>query len=627
MYRVRVLESAAEIGHVDVRVGHGADGDSVREITADQTVPIKFRVLTRSTEAADTTPHLVVIRGDGILGEPADIDSTFRSGVKVKYGFTPASGFENLRVTLDGADAPAQGRIIMDGPHVLAVSADRRVALASDDQPLLDARRAVLTAADPVVAFQRYLDAGAALAARVGEAEAARRLAIVEFLAYDVDRDADALIRVDSALAGHVFTAGGGDPSTSASRRLATASEEPAAPPLVVYFVNGIFNKASDARTATTALDLIVQEARIARPVSVRFVYNRTMAAELTPARKREVMCVQDFDRARPFLGDLSFDLRFTRCLGNMYYGSHMDLTEAARQVLQLSGVASYATEVDARLLADSILHQTSLKRDVIVVPHSQGNLMTQQALDVVRAHPGGADEQCVGVVSLAAPMSSRWPITEGADLMPVVVDGDAITWLGMNQFERTPTTLSRQGDAAVARWERAARWNAAARVIAEFEKVKWGVRLHGVTESYMGVPESRAAIRSGLRGLAARRCGVRTYWVVGMTDEASGYQGAGSFWVRISPNGDGWKAQVRSFWSYDEDMYNGPAVRTPDGFHLAFEYHSSVLYAGMLNENQNAVVVDLTQDGCSGRLDNTFHLTGGEGGPTTTYSHYSLTC
>jgi hypothetical protein len=237
----------------------------------------------------------------------------------------------------------------------------------------------------------------------------------------------------------------------------------------------------------------------------------------MTSFEQRTTMCLQDLIRAEPFIGDLSMNFRYLRCMGDyaQHFATNFDLVESARQVLQLTNKATFTSEADARAFASVLAEEMQRGQNVILVPHSQGNLMVQQAVNVLNAnHKSTRDSRCVSAVSLAAPMSTNWPLETGSDLLGVAVKGDMILWLGMNHFAQTETALSRQAEAEIAGFERLIPLiGPGPRVSAKLAQLKWGIRLHGAVASYMQQAETRQVIRSGIQRMATRTCGNLVLW------------------------------------------------------------------------------------------------------------------
>lgn len=81
--------------------------------------------------------HVLTVEWSGeISGYPSEGEHVFETGVpwnhhrhrgerkwdRLEYSYSPASGYENLRVLLDGDEVPPRGVILMDRDHILQVT-------------------------------------------------------------------------------------------------------------------------------------------------------------------------------------------------------------------------------------------------------------------------------------------------------------------------------------------------------------------------------------------------------------------------------------------------------------------------------------------------------------------------
>jgi hypothetical protein len=384
IYRIRVLSDEQELGSVDVIVtsqGTQSWPGSPVPVVNGQTIPIKFRVEATTSQPVGDSILLKVVHGPGVIGLSTAGESVFRPGTKVRYAFDAAPGYENVRVMLDGEYVDPRGTLTMDRAHLLMATADVTVTPPHGRADLLRSARAILSSSDPAAAYQSHLNAITRLFNEVGEDEASRQLAIIEFLAYDPVQDAAALARVDAALAGREFYLSHAPslaPALQSSTRSFDVVQNSLGTPSIAYYVNGVLNGFAQAQSSTHVPASLVQEANASAVTSVRLLYNRTYSAQMTPLELRMTMCLQDLVRAEAFIGDLSMDFRYLRCLGDyaQHFGSNFDLVESARQVLQLTNRGGFTSEADAKNFASILAGEMEHGRNVILVPHSQGNLM-----------------------------------------------------------------------------------------------------------------------------------------------------------------------------------------------------------------------------------------------------------
>jgi hypothetical protein len=599
LYRIRVIGDGVELGHVDVLVGDRGNvqkSSSSVAVVRGSTLPIRFRIVAPVVKDY----RLKVLLGPGVLGSPATSDSYRTPGERIGYSFDLAPGYENLRVLFDGEYVQPSGTITMDRAHLLSATADVTVALPPGGDMLLESAKEILTSGQPVEAYQKYLDQATDLVEQVGEVEAARRLAIISYVAYDPVRDAEALVRVDAALAGHTFVVQRGSNSLGGLRLGRRSAAAANAANATVYYVNGILNDFASARVSTAVLERIVHEANLPSAPEVRLLYNRTYSAQMTPLQVRTTLCLQDLARAEPFIGDLSMDFRYLRCLGDyaQYFATNFDLTESIRQVLQLTGATSYVSEADAQAFSRTLRRDVDWGRKVVLVPHSQGNLMSQQTLHLLTSElgSGGSKLPCLGVVSLAAPLSENWSVADTA-LIGIAVKGDIILTLGMNHFPRIETALSRQADREIAELESLSSVvGVGATIVAKLRRIRWGLRLHAAVDSYMQSSETRGRIRTGIGDLAQRDCAGGVYY--GLWEPNTGFMGVGGpFKVVLEELGNGvsygyyeWQGVAGSNESAYVLKHAGQANSSNGVVQLTFVYTGQLVFGEIVLNN-----VDLT--------------------------------
>ena len=68
---------------------------------------------------------LTVTLGAGVTGTPAAGVTTHKEMTSVAYSYAETSGYTNLKVKVNGVDAPAQGSVLMDRSHTLSASAEK----------------------------------------------------------------------------------------------------------------------------------------------------------------------------------------------------------------------------------------------------------------------------------------------------------------------------------------------------------------------------------------------------------------------------------------------------------------------------------------------------------------------
>jgi predicted peroxiredoxin len=478
IYRLRALLGATELGHVDVQFSthwSGNDDDnwnagasnSAGVITArkDRTLPIKFWI-------AKPLQRITVVLGRGVTGSPAALDSMFRFGSSIRYSYQAMEGFDNLQVSLDGAAAPSSGTVVANATHVLYVTVERTVTLTPELQPLYLMARGLLTAADPVTATQAYLNRAAEYVRTRDPDAALAQLRDVHYLAFDQLVDSAAVRRLDAALANHVFEiasastasfgiAAGGSNSTSLATSgarfalSADAGDPDAIEQTKFLYINGIWNALSDVLATEFKLVLLTDE--IARfrgnpHIQVTHFYNRTRSVQVPTTRlEAERNCVANYlSQVQANIKDANAaGVYMYLCMADAAYRrwTAADLVESARQSIEIA-MTTPAPEADALMLATQIQTYREAGNQVILLPHSQGNLMAIQAIHQLREVTGEynpqRDSTCIGAVSLASPLSNGWELPDHY-LAHVVVSGDPVPDLILagNTWNRITTDSS----------------------------------------------------------------------------------------------------------------------------------------------------------------------------------------
>lgn len=470
-----------------------------------------------------TQPSLQVLISAGVTGSPADGADFRGAGTTVPYAFALSEGYENLTVRLDGRAVGPAGSVTIDSLHLLEASADPVISLSAAHLPILELAKAVGTSQDKVAAFQQYLEAVEALTASIGVAEADSILAIIDYLAIDPDDAFRTELAIDSALAGRTFSLAA---DGNRGRMMASGSQAGAAPfdSTIFVHINGAYTEQRAASQAARIVEGMVLTSSFSYPITSRtiLVYNRTYSAQYDSTALRQIFCSRQYIRQGGTLGPHSRLDRYLTCrgviAGEWAYGQ--DYVEALRQIIATAAQSEVAEE-DAVVFADTLEALAEQGHKVIVVAHSQGNLMTQQAVRTIRARDFAWESSrplCIGAVAMGAPLSDGW-LVQPEELRGVSIRGDIILgipelgWSGHNSFPLTYNALSDSLEAGlerlgVRRYVPHFRGPAIAR-----EYLRWGVPAHMPLRSYLGDPRGAAAVRQAMvdvHGALGRRCGPR---------------------------------------------------------------------------------------------------------------------
>lgn len=523
-YRVTVKLGDTTLGARDVKIApdgltpDASDTARYAFIPPRDSTPIRFQIFV----PADTLYVITDAGALAALGTLVPGPNVFRHGTTALYRFQLDSGFTNLLVSIDDQLVPASGSIRMTGSHALVASADRRPGVPIADQPILTAATALARSPSPALA-QQLLDRVDSL---TDTTNLDQRLRQVEYTVL-VRQGTAALTAVDAALDGQVLHAGTGTgdqetgdpesgPKGTPMARLApgtpslVARPSPLAPsrdlvttghlilpePVTVGFVNGVLTTPFGALFGANALARVARATTWGTPVpfEVRLIYNRTGSG-------RSVIddCTRDIAAISWALGRNSIVQRLGACLGETtaeITGSLADFAEAGGQLATILANANTYRPADADSVATITTRWRDAGRHVLLVGHSQGNLMIQQGVTRLtqtgRYHPA-SDTTCIGAVSLAAPTSTNWPVAP-RHLSGLVVESDAILLLGQNHFPQVHTELD---DSAAADLLVSMRTHAPALTGAAL--LGWRVRLHSLVDSYLRREPIRTEVQHAL--------------------------------------------------------------------------------------------------------------------------------
>lgn len=525
-YRIVVALGDTIVGYSDVRVvpaGYrppASDTSRFAFLTTRHALSIRFQIF--------MPPELLtVIAEPGVHGSPVSGSSVHRHGKRLSYQFEADSGYTNVLVTVDQEYLPRRGKFTMNRAHVLVASADREASVAHGDEWMVLEGRALLRSARPVLAAQQFLDD---IGATRDTTNLAARLARVEQVL--LQANPAALRSLDAALAGHAFSAGsgrgvaapvvaptpggGGDmvadnvlPGPAARPRLLPSRSmgmmtRSRYEPLTIAYVNGVLTSPYGALFNADAVARMARAStwNVEVPFEVRLIYNSTASSDGSDPNDR---CVIELAKNSDGLGINALPLYLTQCekttspattVPNML-AKLADFAEAGLQLSNIITRLPLPHPADADTVAAITARWLAAGRHVVFVPHSQGNLMVQQGVDILARkghyHPA-TDTSCIGAVPLAAPTSDNWPISS-RHLTGIVATHDAILALGKNHFPQVHTPLGDSADGELGRWRRLSQ----VRGLTGALTIRWAVRIHELVGGYLEQEPIRTRIQEAL--------------------------------------------------------------------------------------------------------------------------------
>jgi hypothetical protein len=495
-----------------------------------------------------TPSPLFVLRlhtSPGVITNLAPADSMRRAGSVVTYTFALAPGYTSLRVLLDGQPTSPSGEVTMDRSRAFWASADPIALLAQAESALVATiERSVLH--DTPQEFYRQLEGlvDSLLASSTPETTL-QTLGRAIAVAVVPERDADKV-----AAAFKVGPAPTSMPGASAGRLRAVTG-----PHTVLVFVNGIMTTTADYRLAWRgALYPLAQREglTITRGFEVTGFYNRTAVLPDAASEKFWSCVVLKWNQLA--YGFLFPSTTFPLCLpaGGLVIAGRA-VADVAQAIAQMTNIVVFGSpslvQSEARDLASLIIQARVSGQRVILVAHSQGNLMVGEALLYLDSLSSWSpdDSACLGWIAIAPPVPPRTPqgmaapvtmILRGAHTADIL---ELLLGLSSQGVVPVQNELSDAYDGQGWFWSRLLGWFG----------VGTGGALHSVVSSYFGMPATEARIGGALRDqvdLLDARCtaptatlvvtsNMSTSWTVG-PGGLTGTGVSGIFAVRAERNG-----------------------------------------------------------------------------------------
>ncbi|MEP6730701.1 MAG: hypothetical protein ABJE10_08690 [bacterium] len=375
---------------------------------------------------------------------PLPKDSLYTAGTTVEYSFHRTNDGRALRVYLDSIPVSDSGTIVMNGEHVIVAFLEDTMPLTGSDLSLYNSLRSVITSSDPVLAFQSAIDAMAIYRSQNQHSD--ERIAVIRRRAIDWVSDSTDLVRIDHALGGHVFHvtappveefARMARPTQLSRSRIpgrATSSIDPPRAPradsTAIIYVNGAGNTPDDALDTYIKLAEVLRTQRYLNEpeIKVDYVYNESIANYLSDSVSVTARCIR---AARPTNDTYESVVKWASCLHLPFRKALLiaDFWEAFQQLHQLNNLGQVLQDRDVTVLGDVMRAYQDAGRNVVVVPHSQGNLVTNGAINYL-ASSGllrlRGNQGCVAVVPLASMITDYSPV-DPLYLKPILLDGDGI--------------------------------------------------------------------------------------------------------------------------------------------------------------------------------------------------------
>jgi hypothetical protein len=349
-----------------------------------------------------TTYILTTVVSPGVAGNPVPGTIEVDSGAVVAYSLTSTPGFDNIMVVLDNMLVSSSGQITMDGPRSLIATADEVQVLSGPDSVLITAIKQAVLQHGPAELSALFEDMFESLLETASDDEdAIRTLSRAIALAVVPERDAEKFVAMTA-------------PSVAAAiSPVDLCAGASAASHTCIVYVNGILTDPGLHTLAWRgALLPAAQRRNLTRALGfeVDGFYNPT--ADFHDHAVATFWICMQLKTSQLRLGLLSAANSFDGCMpvGGLVIGGLRvgDFIEAIRQIINVT-MTQHPTLVQptAVELAQRLMELRDRGQRIILVGHSQGNLMINEALLYLGGVTSGwtnQDMACVGWVAIAPP-------------------------------------------------------------------------------------------------------------------------------------------------------------------------------------------------------------------------------
>lgn len=442
-----------------------------------------------------------VVLGNGAMGEPTAGFTTIRSGSLIQWSYSVRPGYSNLHVWINDSLVGATGSVTANTPITIRVLADSVAPIEAQAAQMAVARNAIFSAiasGNPLDAYREIQTAVRNLERESPNTPAAAFLQAAMSSGASPAAVAQSLAKISNAVLDSLYRA-------SITTNGAAISRANAAPfHTVVRFVNGVNTTPWDVETSVPKLLSLADMAGLQDRTKylITSFYNRTQQYQQS---LNKWSCMVSAGMSAAFAPASAID-NYAACFGVSVLA---DLSEASQQTINslLGTFPSQAAE-DASQLAGTIMGDLGNGSRVILVAHSQGNLMVREALDLLRKSGSQTDLRCVGVLSIAPPV--QVPANgNGPSVTSMIVDDRSVQDIlkivnPLNAATPVSNALSGElnGKYPILNFFSFLSPVSTANLVL---RVADGIKVHGVVESYFESAGTKEKVVEGLRVQAAQ--------------------------------------------------------------------------------------------------------------------------
>lgn len=492
-----------------------------------------------TTVGTDSSAILRIKWSPGISGSPVPGAYVYPKGADVHYQFATSGPYSGLVTVLDDT-------LLVPADTTLHLSVDRAVEAAADrdftsDDEVSGLRTRLHTLVKVAPSAEKYRQHmiwyadSAHSSLRVADSLDIK-LEAASLLEFDPYADRSALLAYDEILSGYVFeysktgsqsTVTALSPQTYAPAVVIAQRSPGAAPSLSrivvpsspsktnssvhisagtkLVYINGIrtsLGNVTDEGGTLTWLHPLVEDDPQLQGVATTFFYNRNLRAQLAVYDSASG-CAGVATRGSRIWHPLTSRIRYFRCKFGALVRivKENDFVEAASEYAQIVLHMGGSPPEDVSTLAARLTkwyHDSTY--DVILVTHSQGNMVAAQAMPMVLSQEQSLNTVfCTAEMALASPVAaaSFYPLT--SDYVDgLTINNDILFMFGAQSdgFQRADTDTSLVGADSIA---------AASFVRRPLVRLKWGMRIHEVNWNYLRYPNSVGLVQAALERLYAK--------------------------------------------------------------------------------------------------------------------------
>lgn len=342
---------------------------------------------------------LTMVAGPGVSSVPPPGAHKYPANSSVKYSFTAMPGYQKVVALLGDTLVSASGSLVLSGDVTVSGMADSANAAPPPPPSLTQAYASLLQGNDPVSAYLALEREAAALDSQLSPIEAEERANAAFRAAFDPTKDGPVLASaLDQAYDSLRARSVANMLAELASGYWAQDVAGDAARPTTFLYSNGVWSGVKGIESFVQGHLKPAVRSSGAPSAPVYAIYNKS------GTEGSAWLCATAVVSADPTLSRMAGLVPdILGCFGGTVIGGLKDVGQAIGQYFNLlvtKTPGQHATD-DAAALANAIDIQYAGGRGVVVVAHSQGNLVASEAINVLKVRRPDFNPACLAVVSI----------------------------------------------------------------------------------------------------------------------------------------------------------------------------------------------------------------------------------